>query len=112
MIGPKTRPCGLLSPLSKIPVAAQRPQRPRGRHALQRRSCSTVHKIPGRPDNQARPQIFRVDLLKQGKHFLCARHCVSGYDSQLIHTQLVELVPHAPTTDRANAVSQGKSSPG
>ena len=26
MIGPKTRPCGLLIPLSEIPVAAERPQ--------------------------------------------------------------------------------------
>ena len=112
MIGPKTRPCGLLIPLSEIPVAAQRPRRPWGHRALQPRSCGAVHKLPGRPDSSARPQIFRVGLLKQGKHFLCARHCVSGYDSQLIHTQLVELVPHAPTTDRANAVSQGKSSPG
>jgi len=66
----------------------RRAMRIQGSHTLQPRSCGTVHKLPRRPDSKARPQIFRVGLLKQGKHFLCALHRVSGYDSQLIQTQL------------------------
>lgn len=48
-----------------------------GRNTLQRRSFGAVRKLPGRHDSQPRPQIFRFGLLKQGKHCLCARHCVS-----------------------------------
>ncbi len=77
-----------------------------GSHTLQARSCGTVPKLPRRPDSQARPQIFRLGLLKQGKHFLCALHCVSGDNSQLIHTQLEVTFPNRHVSTLAHDRSQ------
>ena len=84
----------------------RRAMRIQGSHTLQRRPCGTVHKLPDHLNGQARPQIFRVGLLKKREALPERSPLRMGYYSQLIHIQLEVLFSNRRASTLAHDRSQ------